>query len=177
MTPLPPVRPEGLTTTGVEPNEVIAVVDLAAALWTTRSERRGLGGDFGQHRARERLVPLDLSAGSGRADRARALSEQRVDDAGGQRFVGADHRDVDVPRARERGDRLRVAHVTDVVPAAGGRGVAHDRRVLVTDERVQLAVLGHGSGKRALASAVTDDQGSHAASVNGCPAFRLQRWL
>jgi len=45
--------------------------------------------------------------------------------------------------------------------------VANDRRVLVADESVQLAVLGHGARERALTPAVSDDQGSHAASVEG----------
>ncbi len=81
---------------------------------TTRSSRHRLRRDLGQQRARERLVPLDLRSRPRRADRARALREQRVDHAGRQRLVGADHRDVDLVRARERGHRAGVQHVADL---------------------------------------------------------------
>jgi lactoylglutathione lyase len=63
--------------------------------------------------------------------------------------------------AGEAGNSLWIADVADLVATTGGCRVADDRRVLVADERVQLAVLGHGSGERALASAVTDDEGLH----------------
>jgi len=43
----------------------------------------------------------------------------------------------------------------------------------VADERVQLAVLGHPIRKRALAPAMTDDQGPHARKFRALPAARL----
>ena len=43
----------------------------------------------------------------------------------------------------------------------------------MTHEGVQLAVLGHAQGQGALAPAVTDDQGSHAGSLER--AGKVQR--
>ena len=169
FTPLPPVRPAGLTATGVEPKDAIASPTSRASAHDPQ-QRRGVGRHLGQQLAREHLVPLDLGARSRRPDRARALGQQRVDDARGQRLVGADHRDVDLLRAREGGHRPRVAHVADRVAAARLLHRLHDRRVLVPQERVQLAVLAHAHGERALTSSVTDDQRAHAAqpTSTGC---------
>ena len=154
FTPLPPVRPDGLTATGVEPNDAIASRTSSGVAHDAQPRHR-LRRHLREQRARERLVPLDLRARGGRTDRARALGEQRVDHARRQRLVGADHRDVDLPRARERRDGPRVADVADRVAAARGGRVADDRGVLVADEGVQLAVLGHAIRQRALAPAVT----------------------
>ena len=164
FTPLPPVRPEGFTTIGVEPNDAIASSTSSARVDDAQARRR-LGRHLEQQRAREGLVPLDLSSRARRTDRARALRQQRVDDARLQRFVGADHRHVDLVGARERGDGVRVAHVADLHLAAGLPRAAHERRVEMPGEREQLAVLRHAGGEGALSPAVTDDQRSHARRV------------
>ena len=125
--------------------------------------RDRLGGDVGQQRPREDLVPLDLRARPRGSDGFRALGQQRVHHARRQRLVGADHRDVDLAGAGEGRHGSRVADVSERVPAPGGSRLLDDRRVLVTEERMQLAVLRHPRGERALATAVTDYQGAHAA--------------
>ena len=125
--------------------------------------RDGLGRHFAQQRPREHLVPLDLSTCPRGPHHPRALGPKRVHHARLQRFVGADHRDVDLTGAGEGGHRRGVAHVSELVPSPGGGRALNDRRVLVTEERVQLAVLGHACGERALATAVADYQGAHAA--------------
>src|SRR5438128_11971378 len=124
--------------------------------------RRGLGRDLIEQRAREGLVPLDLGPGPGRTDGARALREQRIDYPGRQRLIGADHRHVHLSGAREGGDGARVADISDRIAPAGLLRAAHDRRVGMTDERVQLAALAHALRERALTPPVTDDQSSHA---------------
>src|SRR6202034_3239546 len=143
-------------------------------------QRHRLGRAFREQRARERLVPLDLRAGTGRPDRGRALLQQRVDHAGGQRLLGAHHRNVDLARTRERGNAARIADIAYLVAASGSVGTRQQRRVLVAHERVQLTVLGHAKGKRALSSAVTDDQSAHPAAIvsGGVPArpYPGPRW-
>jgi hypothetical protein len=140
---LPPVSPAGLTATG------------------DAQRRHRLRRDFGEQLAGEDLVPLDLRAGSGRADGESALRLQRVDDAGCERLVGADHRDVDLTLARVGGDSDRVADVADPVPAARALGVKQDRRVRVADEGVQLGVLGHAHRQRALPSSMANHERPH----------------
>ena len=120
--------------------------------------------DLAEQLAREGLVPLDLGARARRPYRLRALREERVDDARRERLVGADHRDVHAALSGEGRYRLRIAHITQRVAAAGGLGVAHDRRVGMAEEGVQLTVLGHAHGERALAPPVSDDHRPHATS-------------
>ena len=94
--------------------------------------------------------------------------EQRVDDPRRERLVGADHRDVDLALARERrrpapGRRRRRRRR----PPPDSAQRREDRRVLVPDDRMQLGVLGHPRGERALAPPVADDQRSHARQSRG----------
>ena len=125
LTPLPPVSPDGLTTTGVAPNASIASSSSSASRATRSAGVASGATSASSSRANALFHSISAPARVG-PDRARALREQRVDDARRERFVGADHRDVDFVGARERGHGRRVAHVADLELAA--RGAAPRRR-------------------------------------------------
>ena len=128
-----------------------------------------------QQLAREGLVPLDLGARARRSNRPRALRQQRVDDAGRERLIGTDHRQIDLALAREGRHGGGVAHVAQRIAASRRHGLAHDRRIGMADEGMQLAVLGHPHGKRALASSVPDDHGPHGRSARPAAARPASR--
>ena len=162
FTPLPPGETGGLDRHGRLAEVLERAPQLPGGVHHPQPRDR-LGRDLAEQGAGEHLVPLDLRTRTRGADGAGALGLQRVHHAGRQRLVGAHHRDVDLAGAREGGHRGGVAHVSERVTAPGRGRLLDDRRVLVTEERVQLAVLRHARGERALATAVADYQGAHPA--------------
>ena len=166
FTPLPPGEAGGLDGDGRRAEGRRSPRRPRAASRTTRSARHRLGRDLAP--AARARTPCSTRSPRPRASgpTARvpwASSASTTPAASGSSALTIA---MSISRSRANAATARGSHTSPIAwPPPERRRVAHDRGVLVADERVQLAVLGHAHGERALAPAVADDQGAHARAV------------